>query len=60
MNKTWKTIKPKNYKNINHCIKSLKRKKYNVSVWIENIIKNKKKKFRLQKQSNFIKLKSPH
>ena len=51
MNKSWKTIKPKDYKNINHCIKSLKRKKYNVSVWIENIIKNKKNKISITKKT---------
>ena len=42
MNKTWKIIKPKNYRNINDCIKSLK-EKYNISIWIENIAKNKNK-----------------
>ena len=51
MNKTWKIIKPKNYRNINDCIKSLKRKKYNISIWIENIAKNKKNKFLITKKT---------
>ena len=50
MNKTWKTIKPKNYKDINQCIKSLKKRKYNVNIWIENIIKNKKNKILITKK----------
>ncbi len=50
MNKTWKTIKPKNYKDVKQCIKSLKKRKYNVSVWIENIINNKKNKIKITKE----------
>ena len=50
MEKIWKTIEPKNYKNINECIKELKEKKYNVSVWIENIAKNKKNKIKITKK----------
>tara|TARA_B110001452_G_scaffold208148_1_gene178398 strand:+ start:50 stop:529 length:480 start_codon:yes stop_codon:yes gene_type:complete len=48
MKKIWKTIEPKNYKNIDQCIKDLK-KKYNVSIWIENIVKNKKNKISITK-----------
>ena len=54
MNKAWKTIYPRKYKYINQCIKSLKRKKYNVSVWIENITKNKKNKIRITKKKVFL------
>lgn len=54
MNKAWKTINPRKYKDINQCIKSLKRKKYNVSVWIENITKNKKNKIRITKKKVFL------
>ena len=53
MNKVWKTINPRKYKDINQCIKSLKRKKYNVSVWIENITKNKKNKIYITKKKVF-------
>ena len=54
MNKAWKIINPKKYKDINQCIKSLKRKKYNVSVWIENIAKNKKNKIYITKKKVFL------
>lgn len=44
MYKVWKTLKPKNYKDINQVIRGLKQKKFIISVWIENIAKNKKNK----------------
>jgi len=44
MYKVWKTLKPKNYKDINQVIRSLKQKKFIISVWIENIAKNKNNK----------------
>ena len=37
MTKVWKIIKPNKYKNIIDCIKVLKRKKIDVSPWIEDI-----------------------
>ena len=50
MNKIWKTINPKDYKNINDCIKDLKKNKFRISVWIENIINNKKNKILITKK----------
>ena len=44
MNKTWKTINPSNFKNINECIKFLKKKKIILSPWIENVFKSRKNK----------------
>ena len=49
MSKIWKTIEPKNYKDLNHFIKDLK-KNSNISVWIEDIVKNKKIKYQLLKK----------
>ena len=39
MQKKWKTIKPSSYKNLKKCLKELK-KKYHISYWIEDIVKN--------------------
>ena len=52
MNKIWKTINPKDYKNINDCIKDLKKNKFRISVWIENIINNKKNKILITKKKS--------
>jgi len=49
MSKIWKTIEPKNYKDLNHFIKDLK-KNSNISVWIEDIVKNKKNKISITKK----------
>ncbi len=58
MNKIWKTIEPKNYKNIHQCVKDLKKKKIYVSIWIENIVKNKKNKILITKKKvNLYKIK---
>ena len=48
MKKIWKTIEPKNYKDINKCIHDLKKKKFYVSVWIDDICK--KNKIKITKQ----------
>ena len=56
MIKIWKTIEPKKYKNIIQCISELKRKRIHVSIWIEDIAKNKKNKIKII----FIVLKSHH
>ena len=50
MHKIWKSIESKNYKNINECIKELKKKKIYVSVWIEDIVKNKKNSIKITKK----------
>lgn len=47
MIKIWKTIEPKKYKNIIQCISELKRKRIHVSIWIEDIAKNKKNKIKI-------------
>jgi len=49
MYKIWKTIEPKNYKNIKHCIKDLKKKGYYVSIWIEDICSKNQIKITRQK-----------
>ncbi|MAJ66073.1 MAG: hypothetical protein CMI76_02120 [Candidatus Pelagibacter sp.] len=49
MQKKWKTIKPSSYKNLKKCLKELK-KKYHISFWIEDIIKNKKNKLTITKK----------
>ena len=46
----WKSIKPKNYKNIKQCIKELKKNDFHVSVWIEDICNNKKNKIKITNQ----------
>ena len=50
MEKIWKTIKPSNFKNPNECIKNLKKKKFRVSAWIEDIILNKRNKIKITKK----------
>ena len=58
MNKIWKTIEPKSYKNISQCIKDLKKQGFYVSVWIEDIIKNKRNKITITKKKvNLYKIK---
>lgn len=47
MTKVWKVIKPNKFKNIYQCVKYLKKKKYILSPWIENIVLNKKNKIRI-------------
>jgi hypothetical protein len=39
MNKSWKIIKNIKFESLNECLKELKKKKINVSIWIEDIIK---------------------
>jgi len=50
MEKKWKTIKPTSYKNLKKCLKELK-KKYYISFWIEDIVKNKKNKILITKKT---------
>ena len=58
MRNIWKTIEPKNYKNIKQCIKELKKNKFHVSVWIEDICNNKKNKIKItQKKINLYRIK---
>ena len=45
----WKSIEPKNYKNIKHCIKELKKNGFHISMWIEDICNNKKNKIKITK-----------
>ena len=47
MIKVWKIIKPNKFKNISQCVSHLKRKKYILSPWIENIVFNKKNKIKI-------------
>ena len=47
MSSIWKIIEPKNYKDIKHCIKELKKNGFHVSMWIEDICNNKKNKIRI-------------
>ena len=54
MNKTWKTINPSNFKNINECIKFLKKKKIILSPWIENVFKSRKNKIVLTNKKIFL------
>ena len=49
MSKIWKTIEFKKYKDLNHFIKDLK-KNSNISVWIEDIVRNKKNKISFTKK----------
>ena len=49
MTKIWKKIKPTKYNNINDCIKDLKKKNIHISIWIEDIIRNKKNKISITK-----------
>jgi hypothetical protein len=49
VSKIWKTIEFKKYKDLNHFIKDLK-KNSNISVWIEDIVRNKKNKISFTKK----------
>lgn len=50
----WKIIKPSKYKSVLHCIKDLKRKKIYISPWIDNIVKNKKNKLSITKNTVYL------
>ena len=50
----WKTINPQNYKSIKDCLNENKKDKIHISPWIEDIIKNKKNKFRLNRKKVFL------
>lgn len=54
MVKIWKSLEPSNYKNIDQCIKDLKRKKIIVSHWILDIVKNKKNKIQITKKKVYL------
>jgi hypothetical protein len=50
MIKVWKIIKPSKFKDVKQSIKYLKRKKYILSPWIENIALNKKNNIKITKK----------
>ena len=52
--KIWKIINFQNYKSIKDCLAKNKKKKIHVSPWIEDIIRNKKNKFPLNKRKVFL------
>ena len=54
MFKIWKIVEPSKYNNIRQCLKDLKKKKINVSYWIEDIIRNKKNKLPITKKRVFL------
>tara|TARA_Y100000816_G_scaffold277694_1_gene248107 strand:+ start:1036 stop:1512 length:477 start_codon:yes stop_codon:yes gene_type:complete len=54
MIKPWKTIDVENYKNISQCIKELKKNNIYVSVWIDDIIKNKKNKIKITNKKIYL------
>ena len=45
MNKAWKTINPRKYKDINQCIKSLKEKNIMLVFGLKILLKTKKIKY---------------
>ena len=54
MIKIWKIVEPSKYKNINHCLKDLKKKKIFLSYWIEDIIKNNKNNITITKEKVYL------
>ena len=52
--KVWKILDYQNYKSIKDCLNENKKSKIYVSPWIEDIIKNKKNKFILNKKKVFL------
>tara|TARA_B100002019_G_C21103079_1_gene514515 strand:- start:140 stop:622 length:483 start_codon:yes stop_codon:yes gene_type:complete len=54
MIKVWKIIKPNKFKNISQCVSHLKRKKYILSPWIENIVFNKKNKIKITNKTVYL------
>jgi len=54
MIKIWKIVEPSKYNNIKQCLKDLKKKKINVSYWIEDILKNKKNKISITKRRVYL------
>ena len=52
--KVWKILDYQNYKSIEDCLNKNKKNKIYVSPWVEDIIKNKKNKFILNKKKIFL------
>ena len=52
--KVWKILDYQNYKSIKDCLNKNKKSKIYISPWIEDIIKNKKNKFILNKKKVFL------
>ena len=50
MVKIWKSLEPTSNRNINQCIKDLKKKKIVISHWILDIVKNKKNNIKITKK----------
>ena len=53
MIKVWKSLKTSDYKNIDQCIKELKKKNIIISHWILDIVQNRKNKIKITKKIFF-------
>ena len=54
MIKVWKSLEPSNYRNINHCVKVLEKKKIILSHWVFDIVRNKKNKIQITKKKVYL------
>tara|TARA_B100000401_G_C52307020_1_gene485458 strand:+ start:13 stop:513 length:501 start_codon:yes stop_codon:yes gene_type:complete len=54
MIKVWKSLKTSDYKNIDQCIKELKKKNIIISHWILDIVQNRKNKIKITKKNIFL------
>ena len=54
MIRVWKSLEPSSYRNINHCVKALGKKKIILSHWIFDIVRNKKNKIQITKKKVYL------